>query len=519
MISKRLLTISVLSTLSVHAMAQGVPNIFSPDTPAKASEVNENFDFLASNSIGANLINGEISTDVDCTSNAAALNEAYAEYVNYREINFQIKGNCYGDITVKRSFDEQNNWDNATYQVHGQTINIYPQIDQTAGLIPNDLSGNVAIWGSFGGGLYLNDLTITLGSEWDYGAAYSRNGHGAVTNVTIVGPNTANGAGIWVQEGGQVYVNGVNMSNVIWGIYAVNNATVRLLDQTTTISSQSDSIKVIAANVRQQADLFLTSETGRSLSIESGSHWNGWGKNITVTGGEVYVGGGSTFKNEDGGGITSSGQVNIEHSSFEATIFSSGNLMANKSNVYATNLTTGNLNLHMAKAGTENITATALYLSNSTLHISGGSVSGGSTITDKSYLNANSTTFNDMSLYQNSFLYGNGLTVNAVLGQDNSLVDLRLSTVNADININTNSTGAFHDVTFNGSSVNIDKSKARITGSTKAPTNKLICTGLSIVEYEDVSDILNTEPNSNCLDQSSVNTLMSIIKSNHLTPM
>ena len=75
----------MLSSISV-LLAQTVPHTFSPNTPAKASEVNENFEFLASElrEISINCNEGEAITD--------AINSGYNVLT--------ITGDCYGAFHV-----------------------------------------------------------------------------------------------------------------------------------------------------------------------------------------------------------------------------------------------------------------------------------------------------------------------------------------------------------------------------------------------------------------------------------
>jgi len=516
--NKLSLLLSTVILLSSNTFAEKVPNIFTPNTPAKAAEVNENFDFLVHKSMGANLVDGEVELAIDCTTNSAALNEAYAEHVNYRNLNFSIKGNCYGDITVKRTFDGDSNWEGNSYQVAGQTISIYPQDGQVAGLIPNDLSDKVAIWGGFGGGLYLNDLTITLSANnWDYGAAFSRNGQGAVNNVTIIGPDTPNGAGIWLQEGAQAYILGVDISKVTWGVFAHNNSAVRFLGNTSTISSQSEGVKVLGSSVRQQAAINVTSAAGAAIDIDGGTNWMGWDHNITAIGDNIVIQGGSTLVV---GSLAMAGVVNIDNSVVRTTTFSSKNLQVTNSELSlgTATTTTGNTTLNMSTLNAQSLSTVGFDLWNSSVNIAAGTISAQTNLTQQSFMHAENATFSAIKIERTSTFSGQDLTILDVTVQDNSLLDLSTATITRNFSLDSNSTGVLEDVTFNGSTFNVNQANARIMGTTKMPTSKLACYGFSQIEYEGVSDVLTTVPNSNCLDQSSITTLMNLIKSNHILP-
>ena len=174
---KIILTLLVPSVFAIGANAnESIPHIFSPSTPAKASEVNENFDYLNSRlneleetfpSSGAEVLH----LDIDCTNNPAALNEAYLQNKLVKNLSFSIKGSCSGDIYTPRVEGE------FVTTVQSQVIAI-TGVDETATLIDNDLTGSINLWATFSGGLYLRDLSITTSGVIP--VAFSRNSHGDI---------------------------------------------------------------------------------------------------------------------------------------------------------------------------------------------------------------------------------------------------------------------------------------------------------------------------------------------------
>lgn len=292
------LSVSALLLSGVGAHGQDIPNIFTPATPANAADVNENFDHvverlqgLENRSVGFLMRDGEIDLNVDCTDNPAALNEVYADWWRLHELNFFITGDCYGDITIRREVDENDNWTGASFQPTGQTIHITGADGQTAGIIPNDLTQEALLLGGFGGGLYVNNVTITLGGSSDVGALYSRNAHGGLTNVTINGSEASEGVGVRVQEGAQVYLNNVNVSNVTRGFDVINNGTVRTFNNNSVTSSTQGFFASGSSAIRNGDGTFSLSGTEYAFMLTDNSTWKDG--TLTVSEGSVEVVNGS----------------------------------------------------------------------------------------------------------------------------------------------------------------------------------------------------------------------------------
>ena len=296
-----LMMMFLASSTSVHS--QQVPNIFSPDTPASAADVNQNFTYVTDRlgelenlSLGFNLKDGERNLDVDCSNDAAALNQAYNDNWQYSELNFTITGDCYGDISANRNgLDVENNWDESYFQPTGQTLNITAAEGQSAGLIENDLSGRAAVFGGFSGGLYVSNLTITLGSNDFTGLFWGRNGHGSVINTSIVGPDEISGNGLQIQEGAQVYIIGVTITNTNRGVDAINNAVIRFLFEDSTFTNVNTGIRLISSIARSQSGLSITANTN-GFEMYAASTWNAFGQDISIDSGFIRIATNSAFQ-------------------------------------------------------------------------------------------------------------------------------------------------------------------------------------------------------------------------------
>ena len=228
------------------------------------------------------------------------------------------------------------------------------------------------------------------------------------------------------------------------------------------------------------------------------------------------IAGGSTIAVDT---LAVTGVVDVENSSLlKATNFTSGHLQVTSSELVLGTATTENTTLNMSKLTAQSLTAVGVDLMNSSAYIYAGTITAQTNLTQQSFMRTSNTTFADVKIERTSTFNGADLTITNLTAQDNSVLDLITATISTEIGLDSNSTGILENVTFNGATFNVNQANARIMGTTKMPTSKLACWGLSQVEYEGVADILTEVPNSNCLDQSSITTLMGLVKSNHLTP-
>lgn len=475
------LTLGLILSFTTSIILAAVPHVFEPSTPAKAADVNENFDYLserldtiATQSIGSNLIDGEIEIEVDCTSNPVALSEAYVKYINYDEINFYISGSCYGDITAKRELDSQNQWTKASYQVMGQTIHISSKDGVRAKLIPNDLSGTVAMWGTFGNGLYLSGIDIEPASGDYIAVGFSRNGHGDVSDVQISNSSSYQ-TGIYVQEGAQVYIQNSSVSKADWSVYGRNNATIRvigslLIDGTNGIGLEGNS------SFRNDGAITV-SATDNAIRTD-GSSWIGWGI-TTVNSGVVSFRSGSTV---------SSGAM---------TIADSSDVVVDSSTVNIDQLSANNLTLSKGN----------MMVSNSTLK-------GRTEVNDSGDLQSWQSNHSDVQVYGNSSFIGWYNTIQSMNMNWASYVNLYNSAVLEAVNANNTNLVVFDNSSFSGEIIYLGNTKTVMQGEQLPAIEKLSCSGMSIVQYgsAETTDLLIDVPNSGCFDLKAMSSLYELLK-------
>ena len=174
-----------------------------------------------------------ILDNVDCTNDPLALNKAYIEYSRFKDITFVIRGDCYGDYWLI----DGNNPEAGVRQEFGQSVNITGWIGDDPQnplsrprLIPNPITNNLSLSGSFGGGLYLSNLIIVGGNQLDV-ILFSRGATGSVGNVDIQCARTDGqlSVGARVQNGAVPYFTGnVTVSGCDIGMWVFNNSTVSL---------------------------------------------------------------------------------------------------------------------------------------------------------------------------------------------------------------------------------------------------------------------------------------------------
>ena len=248
-----------------------------------------------------------ILDNVDCTNDALALNKAYIENSRFKDITFIIKGDCYGDYWLIDGNDPSA----GVRQEFGQSVKIQGDLGVDPDnplprprLIPNPLTEQMSLVGSFGGGLYLSDLDILAGNEFD-AVLFSRGATGSVRNVSITCDPSNEGlsVGVRVQNGAVPYFEGnIDISGCDYGMWVFNNATVALygdltidaesvglwVDQNSSVHSVLFADNVI--NITSQ----LTALLIQNSSIEMG--WDnielGWSnpssKIMDVTGDVVF---------------------------------------------------------------------------------------------------------------------------------------------------------------------------------------------------------------------------------------
>lgn len=275
------------NTLSVEGLTTTVSTLATQANLDAALDKIAALEAAPTDSPLSKLEGGEISFDVDCTNDPAALLTTYQANLIYSNVNFKLTGQCYGNI------DDIRGADTGGIQIGGQTIGIRSKDPENrATIIPNDETGSSFLYPGISGGLYLNDIDIQAGASESMLVLFSRNSHGSLINVNITG-DSGTWAGVMVQEGGQVYIQGTNISGPTTGIFARNNGTVRFLGAN-TIDVVNYGIELFnSSTVNQQGDVSVSVSDGHAVKLEGGSLWKG-SRNLVTTG-NVIVNAGSTL--------------------------------------------------------------------------------------------------------------------------------------------------------------------------------------------------------------------------------
>jgi hypothetical protein len=422
---KTILTLLVPSVFAIGANAnETIPHIFSPSTPAKASEVNENFDYLNSRlneleetfpSNGAEVL----ELDIDCTNNPAALNEAYLQNKLVKNLSFSIKGSCYGDIYTPRVEGE------FVTTVQSQVIAI-AGVDETATLIDNDLTGSINLWATFSGGLYLRDLSITTSGVIP--VAFSRNSHGDIYNVKITKTEGDAFAGIYVQEGAQIYLGNVEVNGFDTGITGRNGAVIRTTGDI-SITALATGISLQSSVFRGYGDININAPEN-AVHLDFNSSWRGWGTTLNVTKGNISVNTGSAMVTETINAPNS--LLDVYHSTFNGNGLSVDTVSANGSTVTLSDSSiTGEVTSHQnAKVEIYNTPLTSVNVWLSSF------IYGGGTLTNLSVHGGSRVHLGEASIVEN---------IDSNMG---SIVDIYKANITGNVYINSNSTMFANESTF-----------------------------------------------------------------------
>lgn len=273
LIRKAKIAICTLAAMSFsYTVTAAVPHVFQSNSPAKATEVNQNFAYLderadqiegrvlvleqqkeGQGSTSASLVIDGVSNlrtatieqyyaalstkpmvnaiekSVDCTDDKYALRETYLRYAFAMKVELSVTGVCYGSLTsVADSY----------IQIHNQVLSI-TGASEDAAIVADPTTKMVNLLGGFGGGLYLLNIDISLGTS-DFAILLSRNSQNSIENVVIKGVDGSDNWGIWAQGGSQFYLNNAVIDSPN-GIGLASGASMRTLGGTVTI--QSDALK------------------------------------------------------------------------------------------------------------------------------------------------------------------------------------------------------------------------------------------------------------------------------------
>jgi len=492
-----------------------------------------------------------IEMNIDCTNDASLLEQAYIDHSNYRTITFNILGECSADFSRE-----------GMPQVHHQSIFINGP-DSGATLNPNSDTQKLFLMGGFGGGLYLDNLTINVGDSYT-GVLYSRNSQGSINNTIINGGST----GILVQASSQVYLSTVTINDVkSSALFARSGAQIRMFGDIAFNSNDIGIGGIGGANVRNQANsLVINAPTAFNIAL--GTTINSQWRTITANGdiqmhqnasmlvgdfnvtgkvnlrhSKLFVEGSYNFNGEisldaatleaNGAGVISrdltegSVVMNIHEDSLveiggwinENGVSITGDISINKSKMSISQTTmAGSLNAYNGNYELNFVTLDSTAQSNwfgynSTLVIRDSVLTGGEfTLESSSALDfARSTADNSVfSIYGNSsaqFDTGTVSTVNASSGSNARLSDLHVTGNEATnwgfsgLNADTMSTLNINNVVFDQAlEFNIYNAVGDISGSSDLNGSELNCGGIGNIDAE--NGIQNVVANFNTAEFS-----------------
>ncbi|RUO45180.1 hypothetical protein [Idiomarina aquatica] len=454
---------SLLISLNVSAQQRQVPYQFEENQPAYAEEVNANFDYLTDEIDTAT--QAEFTQEVDCDADPWGLVKAFNEGAQHTEVNLAATGTCYGDIRLVLDTEGNPVIDDGIprrFQVKGQSLNIYPVDDNRVAIVPNPTTGVTDLTTSFGGGIYLDRVDISIGADETYGVLFSRNGHGDVLDTTVTGNSLDIAHGIAVQEGAQVYVGNFTARNLHTGISSINGGVVRILGPV-DIQNTRFGIAGRSSVFRQQAEVILAAQD-ENLVLTHGTTWLGWGMTLTANGSQSVV--------NDRSVLT------------VANLYTDNTLRIGSSDAHIDNIEAARVYaVNNAFLGVQNITISDLLeLSVS----SGGYVDAGSIqnirVYSQSLLAGGFTNQTSIEVYD-SKLEGSGATFNAPILLDRSNFTLFDSAIN--------------DAT------NLINSRGFVNAGTSGDLSQISCHGMSVIDIEG-TDITDELMETACMSSDSI---------------
>ncbi|MCH8502312.1 MAG: hypothetical protein LAT77_10435 [Aliidiomarina sp.] len=288
--TSRKTTVALLSTffsLSAFAQEVDIPHQFSPSTPAKAEEVNENFAFLGSRLAevlerfeASPADNHVFQKYVNCAENPYGLRDAYAEGLEYTFISLVIEGACYGNFKAGVG---------AKRGQHIQLTGVAATGESNPRIIPEPISQRTNLF-SVDGGLYLYRLQLEMGENDSNGVFFANNATGILQTVTISGRGIS--AGIRATEGASVRVVATNIDNFDFGISGINAANFQISD--VLITSVNTGIDLNNSTVQQNGDVEV--HAAQFAAMINTSSWNNWDSQLMTLGqGSIHLNRGSTY--------------------------------------------------------------------------------------------------------------------------------------------------------------------------------------------------------------------------------
>ncbi|MCH8502311.1 MAG: hypothetical protein LAT77_10430 [Aliidiomarina sp.] len=279
----KIVAVSGILSWPIFAQEVDVPHQFSPGTPAKAEEVNENFSFLAAEI--ADLMKrfdestagkARFAKHANCHENPYALRDALWEGVNFDDVRISLEGECYGSF-----------WQDATEFRRGQNIwllGIGPAPENRASIVPHPDTNRVSLQGT-DDNLFLSRLNIYLGDADVHGVYYNNNAKGGLSDVTFFGKGS--GTGVVAREGATVGMNALEIVNFETGILALNGASI-VTWRDVAIRQVQMGVDLGFSTFQQAGHVYI--EASQFSTMVSSSHWNVWEHELeTVGDGSVHL--------------------------------------------------------------------------------------------------------------------------------------------------------------------------------------------------------------------------------------
>lgn len=167
---------------------------------------------------------------VNCNQDPHALSKAYQQNIRFKYVQFHIIGNCFGHFTLVDSENTPAEPPWPELQEHGQVVSIVSDFGEEGGvatkpkLIPHPVTNTMSLIGSFGGGLYIDNVDVDVGMSAGFGVLFSRGTTGDLGRSTVTCTANNNSVrAVQIQNGAAPYLFGVTIKNCDTGIISMNN--------------------------------------------------------------------------------------------------------------------------------------------------------------------------------------------------------------------------------------------------------------------------------------------------------
>ena len=306
-----------------------VPKIFEDGEVAEAADFNANFDYLEDKitalNEGAPWISGTPDgskfVEVDCSSDPAALVQAYQDNVGIRQLVLAAKGDCYGALDLIPFTNEDGEPAVGFIQTKSQSVTIFPQDFSVLKIIPRPITSGddnylvARLVSSFGSMISVSNLTVQLGADDSWGLLFSRSSNGSVSDVEIIGAAETNQSqvGIRVQNGANTYLVNSSIKGVSDGLIVMNGATVNLSGEIVIEATTRGIWGFIEASIQAllSGNSSITSPEAVALTLGS----TGWFSGGATINGNIGVGD-SSFVLQGNVVVSENTSINLYNSGF-----------------------------------------------------------------------------------------------------------------------------------------------------------------------------------------------------------